>query len=761
MRLPQTKNETVNMADIDSAALARNTGEDEHRKPDDNNVIEFPHRHRLDARDAEIASIRDDIEALRAGIRKTLKFYQLSPERRAEIESKRWVSRNYPDVIRTERILRRIEKAHRAEVYDALAKAYYRREGEAEAEKAAKAKKGKQPRLDPAPDAPEPNAKDFVDELARPPILYVYRNADGSVHSFIARWGTGKNKKLLPYFWGQGPGRAPGWVNQRHPSPILYRLPEVLAGVREGKTVVILEGEKDVHGAIDRFGEEFYVFTTPPGGALNTEHWRAWEGVDYSPLSVARVLLVPDPGGDGRAWGKGIAQILMRMNGAARPPLSIEVGTIPPMSKGWHNGAGKPWGFGDPCPGCATDADIERILTEAVPLEEWLRPFEEPPPHHPDDPGPGSDPRDAPPQKFTLVRYRFIQPTLSGLWRIKGLLPSRGLFTVFGEPGCGKSFFTLDMGMHLASHLDYLGRRVTPGRVVYIAAEGQGAFRNRVVACGRKLCLDDPQFDLIEVAPNLGSKFGDTAALIQAIEAGAESNDLPVACVVVDTLSQTMGGENENNEGMAAFIVNANRISTHFANLTIAVHHTGKTDTTNPRGWSGLHGANDGEIRITGTTGTRTGEVTKIKDGDSLGFKFQFDLDSVEIGTDEEDGTPVTTCVVANIRPLTKDEAEAETLNAKKSASKPTKRSQREFDKAFDEAMEAHAVDCIVEGEGKRAVYVKQVRPFFATRWAVLEPDKRKKQKKVSDAFNAILKALPPNYHTLAATDDDEWIWRD
>jgi hypothetical protein len=108
------------MADIIRASLPGNRSEDE-RPASDNNVIEFPRR--LDARDAEIAGIRDGIEALRANIHKTLKFYRLQPERRAEIESKRWVARNYPNVIRTERILRRIEKARRAEAYDALAKA--------------------------------------------------------------------------------------------------------------------------------------------------------------------------------------------------------------------------------------------------------------------------------------------------------------------------------------------------------------------------------------------------------------------------------------------------------------------------------------------------------------------------------------------------------------------------------------------------------------------------------------------------------------
>ena len=64
-----------------------------------------------------------------------------------------------------------------------------------------------------------------------------------------------------------------------------------------------------------------------------------------------------------------------------------------------------------------------------------------------------------PPKTFEVIRYRNIKPTLSGQWIIKGLVPARGLMTIFGEPGCGKSFFVLDMAMHIAAPLDYLGRQ--------------------------------------------------------------------------------------------------------------------------------------------------------------------------------------------------------------------------------------------------------------------------------------------------------------
>jgi hypothetical protein len=55
---------------------------------------------------------------------------------------------------------------------------HYRRRGEEEQAKA----KRKGPKLEPAPNMPEPKAESFVDELARPPTLFIYRNPEGLPH---------------------------------------------------------------------------------------------------------------------------------------------------------------------------------------------------------------------------------------------------------------------------------------------------------------------------------------------------------------------------------------------------------------------------------------------------------------------------------------------------------------------------------------------------------------------------------------------------
>ena len=221
---------------------------------------------------------------------------------------------------------------------------YYRRAADAEERKQRQSgKKGKRPKLDPAAAPPEPNLEDFDRRWdgTLPSAIYVYRDEHKMPHTVVARWNLpGGDKEIRPYIWGEAANRAPGWVNQRHPNPILYRLPQVLQGVKDGKEIIFLEGEKDVDGAVSRDLEKHgYVFTTTLGGAMNNPRWNAWSDTDYSPVSGAHATLVPDPGGPGAAWCEGIAAQLRRLNGSCiRRPFasapSRRIGTASMASLG-------------------------------------------------------------------------------------------------------------------------------------------------------------------------------------------------------------------------------------------------------------------------------------------------------------------------------------------------------------------------------------------------------------------------------------------
>lgn len=80
----------------------------------------------------------------------------------------------------------------------------------------------------------------------------------------------------------------------------LYRLPKVVEAVTFGRTIYLVEGEKDVH-AIESLGE---VATTAPQGAVN------FSKVDVSPLKGARVVAVVDRDATGEKWATQVDQRL-------------------------------------------------------------------------------------------------------------------------------------------------------------------------------------------------------------------------------------------------------------------------------------------------------------------------------------------------------------------------------------------------------------------------------------------------------------------
>jgi len=248
--------------------------------------------------------------------------------------------------------------------------------------------------------------------------------------------------------------------------------------------------------------------------------------------------------------------------------------------------------------------------------------------------------------RFALEPLADIEPILTGSWLIKGLLPSHGLAVVYGPPGCGKSFVTLDAALHVAVGRSWAGCKVKAGGVVYIASEGGAGFRKRVAAARREHRIDPAApFALVTTAPNLGTAQGDVPDLVRSIREQCQALGWKVTVVVLDTLARSIPGADENSaRDLGFFIANADAIARELGVVVIVVHHAGKAADRGMRGSSALHGAADAEWEVSAADAGRLVKVVKMKDGaDDLALGF--DLVSVEVGRDE-DGDPVTTCIV-------------------------------------------------------------------------------------------------------------------
>jgi hypothetical protein len=247
----------------------------------------------------------------------------------------------------------------------------------------------------------------------------------------------------------------------------------------------------------------------------------------------------------------------------------------------------------------------------------------------------------AKPRRFTLTRLNKILLSTAPIYLVKGLIPAGGLIIIWGPPKCGKSFWTMDMAMHIARGVWYRGRRVRQGTVVYIALEGGLGFTRRKQAYCQEHKVENAPFYLITNKTDL---IHDHRSLIRDIRAQIEDCDGSPVLVVVDTLNRSLVGSENSDEDMGKYLSAADAIREAFQCAVAVVHHCGHNDKR-MRGHSSVPGALDAEIGVSRDTFNNV--VTKVehmRDGDE-GDTIVSRLDVVKVGYDD-DGDVMTSCVI-------------------------------------------------------------------------------------------------------------------
>ena len=232
---------------------------------------------------------------------------------------------------------------------------------------------------------------------------------------------------------------------------------------------------------------------------------------------------------------------------------------------------------------------------------------------------------------------------------VRELLAVDSIGTIIGAPGKGKTFVAMNLAYSVARGVDFHGRLVEQGPVVYVAAEGRAGLKLRRAAYREHYDVDDnPPVTWIAGVVNLLS--ATTVTALADVVAG-----LAPKLIILDTVARLSPGGREDVQDLGQFVAAMDELRAETGACVLAVHHMGKDETRGARGSSVFMGAMDTAISVGSTAKGRIEcMVTKQKDMPSEGERFDFTLE------------PAATSVVAV--PITGVDYQAEMSGAKAKA---------------------------------------------------------------------------------------------
>ena len=197
-------------------------------------------------------------------------------------------------------------------------------------------------------------------------------------------------------------------------------------------------------------------------------------------------------------------------------------------------------------------------------------------------------------------------------------IPDTSMGFLYSEPGVGKSFCAIDLGLTIAHGLeDWHGYKVTAPEnagVIYLASEGSFDLRNRILAWHKARGIEQvaKAFLVIEATINF-MHADDVNKLLRTIHATAKARGVKPALVVIDTVSRAMPGADENTQrDMTLFVKATDAVRDSFKCAVMGVHHANK-GSGDMRGSTVLRGAGDYVMRLEKAKGASVATLTMEK----------------------------------------------------------------------------------------------------------------------------------------------------
>jgi hypothetical protein len=244
-------------------------------------------------------------------------------------------------------------------------------------------------------------------------------------------------------------------------------------------------------------------------------------------------------------------------------------------------------------------------------------------------------------ERFKLHSVNDLMTLPEPEWLVQNIFTDRAFVTVYGPSGDGKSFLALDWALSIATGSSWQEREVKQGAVVYVAAEGGRAIKNRVAAWMQEhgLAKVPDAFFLLEGIQVRDSE--ELAALITRLD----EHPVKPRLIVLDTFARCfVGGEENSAKEVGEFIDGVGRLQDATGAAVLLVHHTGKGGSEMERGSSALRGAADVMVKVFKEKGIVT--VSNNKQKDAPDFEdIKLRLQQIQVNLEQA----TTSCVLVAV----------------------------------------------------------------------------------------------------------------
>lgn len=222
-------------------------------------------------------------------------------------------------------------------------------------------------------------------------------------------------------------------------------------------------------------------------------------------------------------------------------------------------------------------------------------------------------------------------------WLLDDLIVENSIAVLAGDSNIGKSFMAVDIAAHIATGMkEWHGRELSlSGPVVYLAAEGRAGLNNRRAAWEKVYGVSmGTDFKILPHAVDADSR--EWEQLIEYVSV------VKPVLTVVDTMSQTLGNIDENNEPHK-YVRQCDKLRVASGGAVLIVHHVNKGGGY--RGGTAIKSNVDTMMMMYKDSGDPniTLHLLKQKDGQT-GDVADYKLKQIVIGK-KDNGDPRTSAV--------------------------------------------------------------------------------------------------------------------